>query len=226
MGVCSKCGATIATEPNATEVSDDMRRGEPLVSQNATEVSVAAEPNATEVSDDQGCRVLVQQWMHDHKGKDVTSELLVDFQAAVKSQNFRTSPADQLAAVLEVLAGELCTACPPISEKLQPKLVSEKADPFVKRWSILINDLCDKTGALASMDIILAAVGKFAGDLFSAETTKESVVIGILLSLRNHIDCIDDVHILSGCKKLSSYGVAMTKFIEFLEEVSDDDNAD
>jgi len=157
-------------------------------------------------SDAEDCHDPVRRWMNDHRDE---------------------SPTDQLAAVIEIVADEASKECTSALEKIQPVLVSTKASPFVQKWSFVISDLCAELGSdRAFMDVITTSVGKAAaGHLATCtEQTKETIVIGVLLCLRNNIDAVTDNEILSSCKRLLSCGVAMNEFIKFLESGSDDDS--
>jgi len=174
---------------------------------------------------DAGCLGLVKTWMTDHGDENVTSVLIAGFEAAIESMDCRIPPVDQLAAVITVVTDVVSKQASSASDKLQPKMVNEMASPIVQKWSWLIADLFAKVGDdSVAMDVIIISAQKVAADYFTV--VQETLVIGVLLGLRDHVDAITDNGILSGCKKLSSYGKAMEKFIQFLEADSDDDSDD
>merc|ERR1719161_1290872 len=104
--VCSKCGTSMTPDKDATGA---------LV--------------------DQGGHACIQQWMQNNQDQNVSSELIADFDATVTSHDFRTPPDAQLAAVIEVVAKSIADECDLTAQTLQPAMVSEKASPFVGKWS-------------------------------------------------------------------------------------------
>eukprot|EP00929_Paragymnodinium_shiwhaense_P108001 TRINITY_DN74334_c0_g1_i1.p1 TRINITY_DN74334_c0_g1~~TRINITY_DN74334_c0_g1_i1.p1 ORF type:complete len:410 (-),score=111.39 TRINITY_DN74334_c0_g1_i1:162-1391(-) len=199
--VCSKCGAG-------------------MMNSNGDETRSTVETLDDQVSGP----LLVRQWMQARTDEDSISDLLGDFESTMKSHDFRMSTSEQLAAVVEVLVAETAAECNIASEKMQPKTFSDKASSAVTKWSSLIDDLYVKAGGPAGLLAIIAGARKAVADIFAVDGGKESVVIGMLLCLRDSIDNIIDDDILEGCKKLASPGVAMQKFIQFLEEDSDDES--
>jgi translation initiation factor 2 beta subunit (eIF-2beta)/eIF-5 len=156
--------------------------------------------------DSEGCRSLVEIWMNKHQADP---------------------PSDQLSAVIEIVTDEASKECASTSEKLQPASVSKMASSAVQKWSSVVADLCDELGSDdAFMDIVTASVLKAAASHLDTctERTRETIVIGVLLCLRDNIDAITDDCILSSCKRLPSCGVAMEEFIKFLESGSDDES--
>jgi translation initiation factor 2 beta subunit (eIF-2beta)/eIF-5 len=173
-----------------------------------------------------GCRACIQQWMQDRKRGSLYSELLVDFESTMKSFDFRMPAAVQLAAVIEIMAADIIAECDIKAPKLQPVMVSEKASPSVKEWGSLIGYLRSEIGDTPeSINIMISTLKKAVVGIPASDNTKESLVIGFLLSLRDLVDVISDEDILAGCRRLQSPSNAMEKFIEFLESSDADDDS-
>lgn len=147
----------------------------------------------------------------------------------VASSHEDDAPTVQLAAVIENIAEAVSNECAAVTENLQPAKVSEMTDmtsTYIEKVSV-IKDLCAKIDSHdVRMCVIATSVWKAVSRRLveCTERTKETVVIGVLLCLQHSMDDITDEHVLSGCKKLPSCGVAMTGFMKFLESCSDEES--
>lgn len=165
----------------------------------------------------EGCRACIQQWMQDHKNESVSSDLIHDFDCTIKTFDVRALPSLQLAAVVEIMIADTMAECDLNTTKLQPVKVCEKASPFVEKWSSLIDNVYSKIDdAQEAIDIIISSLKRSIAFITASEYTKETLLIGCLLSLRD-LDAVDDEDILAGCRKIELQSKAMERFIEFLE---------
>lgn len=169
-------------------------------------MTMDTEVRATNSSSTKFFHSTVESWVDDHKSTPLD---------------------DQLSGVIQIVADEVVKESTSTEHKLQPVLVSKMASSVVQKWSSVITDICNKfDSSLALMDIITVSIVKAAaGHLITCtERTKETIVIGVLLCLRDHIDAITDDGILSGCRRLPSCGEAMRKFMQFLESQSENES--
>lgn len=186
--------------------------------------NMAKEDDGIDDFDGKGCHHCVQQWIQGHESGSTSAELLLDFDATIKSCDFHTSPAKQLAAFIEIVARDAMAKCELNMSKLQPVMVSEKVGSWVKKWSPLIDALYSKTGdKQRSMDIMISSLFKAAADI--PDDTKEPIVIGFLLSFQDLLEVMDE-DILAGCRRLPARSKAMEKFIEFLESNDQESGAE
>jgi translation initiation factor 2 beta subunit (eIF-2beta)/eIF-5 len=175
-------------------------------------------------SEGDGCRACIRQWMQDHKNESISSESVHDFDCAIKSFDFRALPSRQLADLIEIMVDDTIAEYDLNTDKLQPVMVSEKASPFVERWSPLIDNLYSKIDdAQEAIDIIISSLKKaIVGITPPSEDTNETLLIGCLLSLRG-VDAVGDEDVLAGCCKIKVQSKAMKQFIKFLKSNDTDD---
>lgn len=214
--VCSKCGTMMCRDSEAAPVLD--------VS-NALEDQGCHANDVTDAFNKKGCLDCIQQWMHDNQDAHTSSELIADFDATVTSHDFRTPVDVQLAALIEVVAADITNACDLTAQTQQPLTISQKAKPFVGKWSSLIDHVHGRiSDKQTGLEIMFSAIRKVIVHVSILEITKDVFVIGIILSLRDHLDTITDENLLSACRRLPARSKAMEKFIKFLEEENDEED--
>jgi hypothetical protein len=187
---------------------------------------MSASDNTTKCLDDLDCYGCIQQWMQKHENEDVSAEMLLDFDATVKSCDFRFPIADQLQAVIEFVSAKTVFCCI-LDSKVEPAEVSRKADKTFGNFAPLIASLYERLRMLneqAGTDVIFNGIRTAVADNPASERTKECITIGILLCLSNLVEAFTDCEILAGCQRLPIRGNAMMKFMEFLASNSDNDD--
>lgn len=225
--VCSKCGTAMHTESHAVTSSHGERNGESTIVQ--TESDIAALLADTKGEQKKGKKQKNRQCPNPacgHQGsKDVCSKcgtlVINSSHAAGKDE----SPLMQLVAVIENVTEAVSNECASTTDELQCSIVSKMTSSFLK-----IPAITDMWGKIDSHD---DSMGIIATSIWNAVErhldtctvrTKETIVIGVLLCLRDSIEDITDGHVLSGCRQLPTAGVVMRKFLEFLESGSDDES--
>lgn len=211
---CSRCGAIVRQEGSA---SDGGIRVD--VEQNLDERTA----KQTEMKD---CRTIVQEWMDDHRASDLDAKSLRDFDAAICLSDVRDAAvSERLNAVVWVFARDVVAKYQDCDrQKLQPIIVAENVEPLTMQWMLLFNGLYKR------VDDKEASIGGIIRTLYEAvvvvpDTSKQdSIVLGVLLSFRDHIDKMTDKDLVSGCKGIESRSNALEKFITFISV--DDDSAD
>jgi len=215
---CGKCGATVRQEGDAND--NDVCAN---VEQNLDE----RKAKQAEMKD---CRTVVQEWMTDHRASGLDAEILRDLDAAICLSDLKsTSFLERLNAVVWFIACEMVAEYDDQeTQKLQPIAVAQNMEPLAKQWELLINGLynklCDRKASIRSIICTLYE----AVELMPDTSKRDSIVLGVLLSFRDHVDKMTDKDLASGCNSITSRSNAMDKFIAFLAAGDDstDDNSD
>jgi len=215
---CSKCGATVRQEGDANDKH---------VCSNVEQDLDELKAKQTEMKD---CRTVVQEWMIDHRASDLDAESLRDFDAAICLSDIKsTAVLERLNAVVWVMACDMvATYDDHEAQKLQPIAVAQNMEQLAKQWKLLINSLYNRVGDReASIRGIISTL--YQAVAFMPDTSKrDSIVLGVLLSFRDHIDRMTDKDLVAGCNSIALRSNAMDKFIAFLAAGDDstDDNSD
>lgn len=203
---CKKCGAAImsSTEPDPMEPDGDVAEEEARVDCFHEDVAKWMEQSA------------------DMRSKDPASAA-EDLRVHLCSMGHRGStPLDRLQAVMRIHCSHVCDVLDKTPSSIQPVAVAKQVEtsirdiqPFIED---LVNSVKDTEAAVKSM---VSVIRELAADAFECTGNTDTVVVGILLAMRDQFDSLPDSDLILGCQSLPNRGVAIDKFIEFLEEDGD-----
>mmetsp|Transcript_170475 Transcript_170475/g.414367 ORF Transcript_170475/g.414367 Transcript_170475/m.414367 type:complete len:102 (-) Transcript_170475:127-432(-) len=92
---------------------------------------------------------------------------------------------------------------------------------MMSRWAFIVDALyknCQVDSLAAPDTVVTSVIRGVAGARDSApKPSRDSMVVGILLSLREQIDAMDDDDLIAACQRCGGQSKAMTRFIEFLQ---------
>jgi len=171
----------------------------------------------------------VRRWICEQKDEQITKESIRDFNMKVRFQgHVDSTPPDHLRCILRVVVQEACTGCDLAAPKLQPGAVAKRVQPCVERWAPFLEVLFGKIDdVLEGADTVVQGIeeGISACQADVPEAGLACGLVGSLMAIRE-IDMIEDEDLLTGCRRASSQGKVMEKFIEFLEDALDDEDDD
>jgi len=173
----------------------------------------------------------VRRWICEQKNEQITKDSIRDFNMKVRFQgHVDSTPPDHLRCILRVVVQEACAGCDLAAPKLQPGAVAKRVQPCVERWAPLLEVLFGKIDdVLEGADTVIHGIEEGI-EACQAEADVPAAglacgVVGSLMAVRE-IDMIEDEDLLAGCRRSSTAGKVMEKFIEFLEEALEDEDED
>merc|ERR1712110_1350513 len=131
----------------------------------------------------------------------------VRFQGHVDS-----TPPDHLGAMLHVAAMNSFTEFKLDSLK-QPAAVQKKVEPVISKWAFLLSEFYGKCDCLEGADIVVASLRAgiaSAADTSVSDATRDCVLVGFLMAIREKVEVLEDQDLLTACRKLGS----MTKVLQ------------
>eukprot|EP00441_Pelagodinium_beii_P032690 CAMPEP_0197626184 /NCGR_PEP_ID=MMETSP1338-20131121/5268_1 /TAXON_ID=43686 ORGANISM="Pelagodinium beii, Strain RCC1491" /NCGR_SAMPLE_ID=MMETSP1338 /ASSEMBLY_ACC=CAM_ASM_000754 /LENGTH=365 /DNA_ID=CAMNT_0043196703 /DNA_START=69 /DNA_END=1166 /DNA_ORIENTATION=- len=200
------------SEDQAREVMNEMLKGEEVEEDDSDDDEVEDLASST------------RRWMKEQPEK-VAKDAMRDFNMKVRFQgHVDTTPPDHIACILMHIFEEACSGVDLKDAKLQPQKVAKKAEPLLTRWAPLLEPLYEKIDdVLAGTDAVCKAVQEALPEDKAPETARATAQVGCFMALRE-IDMIEDEDLLTACRRLEPRSKVMDKFIDFLDEDSDEDD--